>query len=115
MSDLSIQIGLRIRHARKQLGVSQEQLGRSLGMTGVMILNYEKGRSKIGTELLGKIADLTGVSMAWLLTGDIPEEQRKAQTDAELRVLEALRQIPSDKLDGATEAILGIIHVITKT
>ncbi len=86
-----------------------------VGLTGVMVLNYEKGRSRISTELLGQIADLTGVSMGWLLTGGIPEEQRKAHTETEFELLELLRQVPSDKQDAVLLAMQALTAALTKS
>ncbi|GCE80341.1 hypothetical protein MSKU3_1816 [Komagataeibacter oboediens] len=80
-----------------------------------MVLAYEKGRSRISTELLGRIAEITGVTMAFLLTGNIPEEQRKAHTDIELEALETFRRLPPDKQEKALEAFKAIVGVITET
>ncbi|WP_200409959.1 helix-turn-helix domain-containing protein [Komagataeibacter oboediens] len=111
----AVAIGTRIRDTRKTAGLSQEQLGVLLGITGVMVLAYEKGRSRISTELLGRIAEITGVTMAFLLTGNIPEEQRKAHTDIELEALETFRRLPPDKQEKALEAFKAIVGVITET
>ncbi|MFT8634795.1 helix-turn-helix domain-containing protein [Novacetimonas hansenii] len=111
----AVAIGTRIRDARKAKGLSQEALGSLLGITGVMILAYEKGRSRISTELLGQIADITGVTMAFLLTGDIPEERKKAHTDVELEALEAIRSLPPEKQEKALDAFKALIKAITET
>lgn len=110
----AIAIGTRIRDTRKTAGLSQEQLGVLLGITGVMVLAYEKGRSRISTELLRRIAEITGVTMAFLLTGNIPEEQRKAHTDIELEALETFRRLPPEKQEKALEAFKAIVGAITE-
>ena len=61
-------VGRRLRELRgfdtrqadfaKQLGISQGQLSR-----------YEKGKSEIGAEVLLRIAQHSGKSMEWVLTG----------------------------------------------
>lgn len=111
----AIAIGTRIRDARKKADLSQVQLGSILGITGVMVLGYEKGRSKISTELLGRIAEITGVPMAWLLTGDIPEERKKAHTDIELEALETIRALPPGKQEKVLDALKAMAKLITET
>ncbi len=68
--------GDRIKYARKEKGLTQIMLAKMAGMKGHQIIqNYEKGkRGKRGNEnpslsLLLKIADITGVSVDWILTG----------------------------------------------
>ncbi|MFT9385556.1 helix-turn-helix domain-containing protein [Acetobacter sp.] len=110
----AVAIGTRIRDARQSAGLTQENLGSLMGITGVMVLGYEKGRSRITTELLSKIASLTDVTMAWLLTGDIPEERKKAHTDIELETLEAIRSLPPEKQEKALVAFKALISAITE-
>ena len=64
-------IGTRIRAIRRQLKMTQEDLGKILGIEKASISKYEAGETKRGlpSEFLVKIAELGKVSLDWLLTG----------------------------------------------
>jgi transcriptional regulator with XRE-family HTH domain len=61
-------IGARIRRIRKSLKLTQQELGRQLGLTKVSVARYEAGRVP-RVELLRKISQLGGVTVSWLLQG----------------------------------------------
>ena len=60
------------------LGISQEQLGASLGLTFQQIQKYEKGQNRIGAGRLFRIAQLLSVPVQFfyegLPTGDAEDE-----------------------------------------
>lgn len=63
-------IGARIRAAREQLGLSQAQLARSLGITRSACSQWEASDGTAPRrERLAQIAQLLGVSYEWLATG----------------------------------------------
>lgn len=68
-----VDFGERIRNLRKQLGISQEQLGERLGVTKSMVSSYETSMRMPSYTVLVKIAKLFHVSTDYLLgldTGD---------------------------------------------
>lgn len=62
--------GLRLREAFK--GASQTEIARQLGISNSAVTNYVEGRIP-PAEMLIKIADLSGYSIHWLITGDGPK------------------------------------------
>lgn len=49
-------IGARIRQARKAKGLTQEELGKLLHVTGAAISHFERGRRDVDAKTLAKIA-----------------------------------------------------------
>ncbi|MET3660546.1 helix-turn-helix domain-containing protein [Aquamicrobium ahrensii] len=58
-------VGGRIRMRRNMLGMSQEKLGESLGITFQQIQKYEKGTNRVGASRLQAIASIMEVSPAF--------------------------------------------------
>lgn len=88
MVDVAMEIGMRIRRARKALGMGQAEMSRALGVTAVTALRWEKGKTVPPMERLRRIAELLRVSLEELMppdleidatadepTADDPEEQ----------------------------------------
>lgn len=60
-------IGERIKIAREAAGMTQEQLGKMLGVAGVSVMRYEKNTRQPRMERLREIADVLGVTVGYLL------------------------------------------------
>ncbi len=58
-------VGSRIRLRRNMIGMSQERLGESLGITFQQIQKYEKGTNRVGASRLQSIASIMGVPPAF--------------------------------------------------
>lgn len=75
-----VAVGQRLIDARLDYGrrltpirsVSQTEIGRVVGVTGVTVGAWEAGKNDAGTSMLHRLADLYGVRRAWLLTGEPP-------------------------------------------
>lgn len=66
-----VSVGARIRSARGDAGLTQEQLARAVGKTVMTISRYERGAIKEPSSIvLGEIAKATNVSVHWLVTGE---------------------------------------------
>jgi len=63
----SHEIGLRIRQARENAGLTQEQLGSRVDMSPMGISHLEKGQRKMKIEDIIKIAERLNVRVAHLL------------------------------------------------
>lgn len=55
---IDIHVGTRVRLRRTMLGLSQEKLGDSLGITFQQIQKYEKGSNRIGASRLQKLSEI---------------------------------------------------------
>jgi|SRR6516165_10377803 transcriptional regulator with XRE-family HTH domain len=62
------EINERIREARKGAGLTQPQMADLLAVAPRTYQNYEKDR--VPWRLMGKISDVTGRSLRWLLHGE---------------------------------------------
>lgn len=60
----------RIALARKQAGLSQEQLGEQLGVSRQAVSKWESGQTNPDVAYLSQMCRLFGVSADWLLLGD---------------------------------------------
>ncbi len=61
-------VGRRLRELRG-FDRNQAEFARELGISQGQLSRYEKGASEMGAEILLRIAQHTGKSMEWLLTG----------------------------------------------
>jgi len=62
-------VGLRLRWQRLKNKVSQEKLGKSLGVTFQQIQKYEKGSNRISASRLWNISKILGVPVNYFFDG----------------------------------------------
>jgi transcriptional regulator with XRE-family HTH domain len=62
---IDIHVGSRLRMRRNLVGLSQEQLGKSLGLTFQQIQKYERGINRMGSSRLFQIAKTLSVPVAY--------------------------------------------------
>jgi len=62
---IDVHVGSRIRLRRNMLGMSQEKLGESLGITFQQIQKYEKGTNRVGASRLQAISSILGVPVSF--------------------------------------------------
>jgi transcriptional regulator with XRE-family HTH domain len=62
-------VGARVRMRRMMLGMSQEKLGDSLGLTFQQVQKYEKGANRIGASRLQQIAQILQVPVSFFFEG----------------------------------------------
>jgi repressor LexA len=91
-------VGQRIRSARRDRGLTQDELSGRLGIHRNSIVRYERGERSIDVELLARIANELEVSLHWLVTGegemgaypDVPDSQK-----LEVRWVPVLGEVPA--------------------
>jgi transcriptional regulator with XRE-family HTH domain len=66
---IDAQVGNRVRIRRMLMGMSQERLGDTLGLTFQQIQKYEKGINRIGAGRLFEIARILGVPIDYFYDG----------------------------------------------
>lgn len=81
---IDIHVGSRVRLRRMMLGMSQEKLGESLGITFQQIQKYEKGTNRIGASRLQHIATVLSVPVSFFFE-DAPGTPAEAAGLAESR------------------------------
>ncbi|MBD3287042.1 helix-turn-helix domain-containing protein [candidate division WOR-3 bacterium] len=107
-------IGQRIRAARKERGLNQEELSLRLGIHRNSLVRYERGERGIDVDLLTRLADALEVSFHWLVTGegemerlpDIPESERER-----VRWIPLLGSVPAGFPRYSSEVVLEYMPV----
>jgi transcriptional regulator with XRE-family HTH domain len=62
-------VGLRIRMRRKELGISQERLAESLGLTFQQVQKYERAANRVSASKLFEIARALNTGVAYFYEG----------------------------------------------
>ena len=75
-------VGLRIRMRRKEMGVSQERLADSLGITFQQVQKYERGANRVSASKLWEIAAALRTPVAYFYDGLGDLDAQAAQRDA---------------------------------
>lgn len=73
-------MGDRIRLARKELGVSQQAIGNRFEISRAAVAQWEAGDTGPNTPRLGILADMLGVRLEWLVTGQGPMHPGQSST-----------------------------------
>lgn len=71
---MDVHVGSRVRLRRMLLGMSQEKLGESLGITFQQIQKYEKGTNRVGASRLQNISSILNVPVSFFFE-DAPGDQ----------------------------------------
>ncbi|WP_413204426.1 helix-turn-helix domain-containing protein [Rhodospirillum sp. A1_3_36] len=83
---LDIEVGRRLRLRRKLLGLSQQQLADSVGITFQQVQKYERGVNRLSSSRLWDFATILGVSVSFffedLETADVDRTIPRARQDA---------------------------------
>lgn len=82
-------IGQRIQKARKETGMSQREFGQKLGVSGSMIGQYENDLRNPKQETLQRMADVLGIDVNWLRTG----QDDFSRTTSSARVMDEVYQM----------------------
>ncbi|MCT7378606.1 helix-turn-helix domain-containing protein [Chelativorans salis] len=80
---IDVHVGSRIRLRRNMLGISQEKLGESLGITFQQIQKYEKGTNRVGASRLQAIASILSAPVSFFFEGAPGEDGTPASGLAE--------------------------------
>ena len=68
---IDVHVGNRVRMRRLLIGMSQERLGKELGLTFQQIQKYEKGTNRISASRLYRMAQVLGVPVQYFFE-DLP-------------------------------------------
>jgi len=64
-----MKLGERVRAAREQAGLNQEQLAKAIGMSQAGLSKLELSKTADRTKFASEICKATGVSLEWLIDG----------------------------------------------
>jgi transcriptional regulator with XRE-family HTH domain len=104
-AELEAQIGERIRSHRIRAGVSQENLGKPLGITFQQIQKYEKGTNRVSAGRLLKIAEVLECDVMDFFEGlqdsrtsGAAEFSKFLSTKEGIAIVESMMKIKSQKI-----------------
>ena len=111
--------GLRAR--RIMLKMSQEELGKSLGVTFQQIQKYEKGNNRMSAAMMVRVAEILDVDVGYFCD-EIPKTKRSGEIETpaltELaltlhgrRLIDAFLSLKTDMLRGA---VADLVHVLAR-
>ncbi len=75
---VDVHVGGRVRARRTLIGMSQEELGKRVGLTFQQIQKYEKGMNRIRAGRLWRFSLILGQPISWFFEG-IGERKRKVE------------------------------------
>ncbi len=73
---VDVHVGGRVKARRTLIGMSQEELGKRVGLTFQQIQKYEKGMNRIAASRLWRFSLILGRPISWFFEG-IGERKRK--------------------------------------
>jgi len=94
-------LGYRLRELRKENKMSQEELGKLLGVSKVSISGYEKGSRIPSLDILSGILDIFGVSADYLMGRELNvvcEDNNNVTMYLSTSDIEIIREIRSDSV-----------------
>lgn len=91
-------VGEKIKAAREAAGMTQEQLGRELGVTGVAVMRYEKGQRQPSINQRLLMADIFKTSLLHFIEQDVYIEE-------EIGTFPLSSDPVRDRLDSAYDAL----------
>ncbi|NEO27718.1 MAG: helix-turn-helix transcriptional regulator [Kamptonema sp. SIO4C4] len=70
-SHVDHQVGRRIRQARRDAKLTQEQLGNMIGLTFQQVQKYEKGVNRVSAGTLYEISQVLDLPISWFFDEDV--------------------------------------------
>ena len=80
---VDIHVRARVRLRRTLLGMSQEKLGKALGLTFQQVQKYERGANRIGSSRLFQLSKILDVSVSFFFDEMTTDTTKKADGMAE--------------------------------
>jgi transcriptional regulator with XRE-family HTH domain len=113
------EVGRRLRIRRLQLGMSQQSLGTSIGLTFQQVQKYEKGMSRISAGRLHEIARVLEIPISYffddMATGKgVGQLFEFLETAYSLRLLQAFARIKNSQIQKSTVELVEQIAESTK-
>ena len=92
-SDLNARLGAVIRQKRVLLGLSQEAIGKRIGVTFQQVQKYEKGKNQPGFSTLVAIAEALCTSVGELAQASLAAEAPACDGISDRETLELMKRI----------------------
>ena len=103
-------VGKKIRSIRGTLGITQEDLGRELGVAPQQIQKYEKGENRLSAGTLFLLSQLVDVPVQYFFPQDSNQKQETIPPQT-VRVVRMINRIPSKNYDDLSSVIRAILKI----
>lgn len=108
----------RLKQLREAKKMTQLSLGMQINASQETISGYEIGRAQPNLDMLVKLADALGTTTDYILgrtDSRVATQFSKSDlSDDEMELLKAVRTLPSEKRQTATELMQGLLDLIEK-
>lgn len=102
-------VGARLAELRRQAGLSQVELAKSLGMPQRTLSYYEREAADMPTALLSEVARVLGVEVTDILQPEKAEGKRGPKSKIE-RQIDAVRQLPRGEQDFISKLLDNVLQ-----
>lgn len=93
-NNITEQIAKRIKEARLNQGMTGKEAAGKLGIAASTLSQYESGKSEPSFEMVIKISKLYNSNIDYLLTGEVPKEEKDIKVnDEEYSLVKAYREL----------------------
>ena len=106
-------IHARLAELRLQRGLSQAEVARDMGLTQVLVSNYEQGTRRLHAELVARFAEFYHVTADDLLGLKKAPNQSKPTNDLGLHLLKRMQKIQSLPKQRQKEVLRSIDFVLS--
>lgn len=101
-------IGLRIKNRRKELGLTQTQITKIVGISSGNMSDFETGKKLPSALSLIALSDILECSTDWILTGqEYKSKQNFLTNESENQFINLFHQLPEDE----QEEFLGMLQL----
>jgi Predicted transcriptional regulators len=100
---MKYEIGNRIRKYREELGISQKQLAKQIGVSNGRVSNWEQGLNRPDADMLAELCCTLKVSPSLLLGVNLSETEL---SDKEWKIIRAYRE--KEDLQKAVDILMGV-------
>ncbi len=110
-----VHVGSRVRVRRTMLGMSQEKLGESVGLTFQQMQKYERGMNRIGASRLYELSGVLGVPVSYFFEGlDDARSKGGEDTLTKRETLELVKAYYGIKSNKMRERLFELTKTIAK-
>lgn len=103
-SELSKEMGERIRKIRNEMKLTKDALGKKLGVTGQFLGIVESGRSTMAYDKLKKLCEISNYSADFILFGKEPNLINETK--------ELLQDFTEDQIQNACDIIMKMANIM---
>jgi len=98
-TELDIRVGQRLRDARLLAGITQDQLGRAMGVSFQAVQKYESGENRLSVGRLARAAKMLEQPVSYFFLNDGPiADEGASLTRQEADLLRNFRDIERDEI-----------------